>query len=492
MTSTSSGAGGERHDDSFYKSLMDRTVRLSLPIEGRPYARGDFVPRIQQTVGLGALYGLGPTAMGNVWEITLKTQDQKTQLLSAGDFKVKGYNCVVSDLQKKRYKVRAHWAPLCVPMEQFESIFRSKGCKVLSSSYDLTAVNGCENVRSMIRTFLLETDQPTNIPYLANWSYRNTSGQTLLTMTGRAPVCLRCEQPGHVRRNCTTQFCRRCRKYGHDTEGCAGQDWAARSRNPLPEGDLVEEDAEKDSDTNIAHEVQHGGNGGRTEVADWTAAAPVSPTIQISSDSTEVTSLPQLTLADYPLLRKPAAWVDCAEVAVTRPVPNTTETETCASEQTVTIGSASKKSTMEEESMIDASASKETLLEASSSEMSRGASEKSITEEGALKNSMTEAIESEKSIDIMSTSTPGDNLFTSEEVSLKRNIETLSQSEDSDGPQTEVAQKKRIISTRQSPPCPSENQFERKQTKPCVVTESRKKASDVKALTTLDDFRNTS
>ena len=231
----------QQDSEAFWKDRLDRTIKLSLPT-GRSYTRGDFINHVQSTVGLEALQALGPTSVGHVWEMTFKTANQKTQFLAKGDFKIKDQDCIVSDVRKGRYKVRAHWTPYYVPMITFIEMFRTKGCKVLSASFDKSVVTGCEEVHSLIRTFLVETDQPSSIPHLTNWSFQGMTGQTLLTMTGRQSVCLKCEQPGHIRKNCRTDFCRRCRIFGHKTEGCAVMNFAAASRTIQPEGELVAED----------------------------------------------------------------------------------------------------------------------------------------------------------------------------------------------------------------------------------------------------------
>jgi len=63
----------------FWKDRLDRTMKLTLPfIAGKSYSRGDFISHVQLIVGLDALQALGPTSVRNVWEITLKTANQKT------------------------------------------------------------------------------------------------------------------------------------------------------------------------------------------------------------------------------------------------------------------------------------------------------------------------------------------------------------------------------------------------------------------------------
>ena len=47
------------------------------------------------------------------------------------------------------------------------------------------------------------------------------SYELLITVPGRAPLCLKCKQTGHFTRACQTPFCRHHNQYGHTTESCS-------------------------------------------------------------------------------------------------------------------------------------------------------------------------------------------------------------------------------------------------------------------------------
>ena len=51
--------------------------------------------------------------------------------------------------------------------------------------------------------------------------YTGVTHTILLTITGRKPLCLRCNGEGHVRRDCNVTYCRHHEVYGHATESCA-------------------------------------------------------------------------------------------------------------------------------------------------------------------------------------------------------------------------------------------------------------------------------
>ena len=69
------------------------------------------------------------------------------------------------------------------------------------------------------------------------------SHRALITMQNRPPLCLRCDQEGHVRARCDTPFCTKCNIFGHrlvDCPGCASYASAVRTRE--------QDDADMDSE----------------------------------------------------------------------------------------------------------------------------------------------------------------------------------------------------------------------------------------------------
>ena len=98
----------------------------------------------------------------------------------------------------------------------------ASGCKVITVLYEKSSVNELKHCASNLRTFIVETDQPTLIPHFVYWNGLGMGGRSMLTMTGRKPTCLRCSLPGHSRKNCETPYCRRCKPYGQEMVECTG------------------------------------------------------------------------------------------------------------------------------------------------------------------------------------------------------------------------------------------------------------------------------
>ncbi|KAM7289509.1 hypothetical protein ISCGN_029638 [Ixodes scapularis] len=56
-------------------------------------------------------------------------------------------------------------------------------------------------------------------------------GQVLVVAPGRAPLCLRCERTGHIRRDCRVPKCQSCHRIGHDAAHCVKTYAAATGRS---------------------------------------------------------------------------------------------------------------------------------------------------------------------------------------------------------------------------------------------------------------------
>ena len=231
--------------ESEWKSRFRRTVRVTLDVAGRPYSRGDFVRRVTDTTGLAALEAVGPTQQSHVWELTFATPLQQTQFLSAGDFDVRGHSAQVSGADSSTVKVRLHWIPYYVSNEPFINMFERHGMKVVADEFEPSKVKGLEHVRTGIRCLTLRTDKVAEIPHIVPLRHGDREMEALITMTGRLPRCLRCNQSGHVRNQCTAPFCYRCRRFGHKKTDatCTGRSYssAMASGCKLPDGVPMEE-----------------------------------------------------------------------------------------------------------------------------------------------------------------------------------------------------------------------------------------------------------
>ena len=81
----------------------DRTITVTLPLEGKPYDRGDFVKHVTDTVGTSALEACGPMAQGHIlWQLTFTTVTSKDRFLSFGNFLIRGHEAALGGVRHGR------------------------------------------------------------------------------------------------------------------------------------------------------------------------------------------------------------------------------------------------------------------------------------------------------------------------------------------------------------------------------------------------------
>ena len=110
---------------------------------------------------------------------------------------------------------RIHWLQEEEPDEML-AFFLEEHCDEVASIRHETDENGViSGVR--IATIKLIDSQRSSFPHIL---LLTPSDPILITIPGRAPLCLRCHRLGHVRTQCNTPFCRHCNTYGHGAEDC--------------------------------------------------------------------------------------------------------------------------------------------------------------------------------------------------------------------------------------------------------------------------------
>ena len=76
-------------------------MTVTLPKEGKPYCRSDFIPQLNSKCGVKELIACGPTAAGYIWQMTFSA-NAKDRFLSAGSF-------AVHKNQQKKFHTGFQW-----------------------------------------------------------------------------------------------------------------------------------------------------------------------------------------------------------------------------------------------------------------------------------------------------------------------------------------------------------------------------------------------
>jgi hypothetical protein len=190
-------------------SREERTVKVVLPPGTKGLTRADFVDRVNGVVGLHRLEACGPASAPHIWLLTFTTKEAMDAFSEAGNFLMPdGLPAQVhSKSRAHKFWIKIHWVPYEVPMvNALRELEAVEGIKIIAASYDkVTGSEDLSHVRSLLRSVLIETELRERVPYTLRWSHGSASGVALVTVKGRQPMCLRCRNVGHVRKDCDVQ-----------------------------------------------------------------------------------------------------------------------------------------------------------------------------------------------------------------------------------------------------------------------------------------------
>ncbi|XP_029848860.3 uncharacterized protein LOC115330970 [Ixodes scapularis] len=231
---------------------LETTVFLHGDPRGRPYRTQDFAEALEATVGMGHVVGLGVFQFNHVFVCMLDTTDMKDTLAAMKELKVKGKRCVVVDPNVVEAEIRVYWLPAYVTdeevraaLKEFRNVTQVTREKRKSSDGGYEIETTTRGVRIILKEGLRKEELP-HQGAIAGYP-------VLVSVPGRPPMCLRCNQLGHMRRQCRAPWCRRCRGYSHIEAECVPT-YAAKTRHQpesvqrnglLDDGDTLENKASR-------------------------------------------------------------------------------------------------------------------------------------------------------------------------------------------------------------------------------------------------------
>lgn len=197
---------------------MKRAVVLHGDMACRPYRIEDFRKPLGDAGVLGEVARFGALQMSHVWLLDLRTDEAKKKLLDAGRLVVKGRQCIVIDPYRQELRVKLHWVSFGVTDDAIHREFTKYGevKEVAHERWRVPGFDGVESTTRIVRLVLREGVALDRLPH----QLRLGGGMVLVVVPGRAPVCLRCNKTGHIRRDCQATRCTECRAYGHERDDC--------------------------------------------------------------------------------------------------------------------------------------------------------------------------------------------------------------------------------------------------------------------------------
>lgn len=227
-------------------SAVLNTVFLHADVRGRPYRVEDFRDTLQRLEMLPEVTALGAYQMNHVWAVTFKSPEGKRKALAAGDLVVKGRRCLVIDPGNRDIRLKLHWMLYHVPDDEVKAALAPYGT-VIEVGTEKWRVQGIAGCASMTRTAVIRLKPGLTLDDLPH-QLRIAGGLALVVAPGRAPLCLRCQRTGHIRRDCRVPKCESCHRFGHDADQCVRTYAAAagaRSGETNAEHVMDETDAEE-------------------------------------------------------------------------------------------------------------------------------------------------------------------------------------------------------------------------------------------------------
>ncbi|XP_049520622.1 uncharacterized protein LOC125944302 [Dermacentor silvarum] len=233
-----------------------RAVVLHCDVTGRPYRIDDFRKPLKDAGIIQQVGGIGAYQMSHVWLLNLKTDEAKQALLDAGPLLVKNRPCLIIDPARQELRIKLHWVAFDVTSETIRRAFREYGevKEVISDRWKAEDFAGAESTTRLVRLFLREGVTPDRVPH----QMRLGSGTALVVVPGRAPLCLRCHNTGHIRRECRVPRCAACRAFGHEQANCT-RSYArvASAGGDVDRSEMLMDEEEAESVAAVAASTSH-------------------------------------------------------------------------------------------------------------------------------------------------------------------------------------------------------------------------------------------
>ncbi|XP_049520649.1 uncharacterized protein LOC125944323 [Dermacentor silvarum] len=198
--------------------IVLNTLFLHADVRARPYRVEHFRDALASLGLLPDVIALGAYQMSHVWAVTFKSDEGVKRLASAKEVKVNEHRCIVVDPANQAVRLKLHWMLHNVTDEDIRTALSPYG-KVTDVFREKWRVHGVQDKASSTRAVSLVLKTGMTVEDLPH-QLRVAGEQALVVVPGRAPLCLKCRNTGHVRRDCRVPRCAVCRRYGHDETEC--------------------------------------------------------------------------------------------------------------------------------------------------------------------------------------------------------------------------------------------------------------------------------
>lgn len=239
------------------------TIFLHADFRARPYRVEDFRDALEHQGALPDVIALGAYRMNHVWAVTLKNAEATRKMLSTGDIQVKNRRCLVVNPNDQGLRVKLHWLLYGVSDDAVREALAPYG-KVTEVTKEKWRVRGITERASTTRVVAMKLRAGVTIDDLPH-QLRVGNELALVVVPNRAPLCLRCNTTGHIRRDCRVPRCSQCRRFGHTDGECvttyasiagkAKKDEEAEHLMDEADAEQAASDVRKQTDEDAIHEL---------------------------------------------------------------------------------------------------------------------------------------------------------------------------------------------------------------------------------------------
>ena len=160
--------------------------------------------------GMRKIEAIGQQRYANEWHITMREKEDAQYLVGRSKVIVKEQVGYIGGLGTQTHKIRVHWAPYRLQAKVLAQAIIDNlpvGAKLLSLIYESLNIPALDYIKTETRTGVINyCGAPENLPHLLKVQQGREEFEILITIPGRAPLCLRCKQMGHRRNSCTTDM----------------------------------------------------------------------------------------------------------------------------------------------------------------------------------------------------------------------------------------------------------------------------------------------
>ena len=214
--------GGEIYRDMI-KDIQDRTVKI---VFERPTTIGPSAINRDQVWQCLAPHlkapdveALGTTGRNFEWHVTFRSSQVKCNFLAKGLVTLEGgRKGRLFSVTDSVTVVRVFWMPHWMPDDIIRAVLSDYG-EVVTMVKETTQVNALRGSATLVRRAVMKLKMPAeDLPTSMNFVLGTNMHTMLVTCPGQIPRCLRCNERGHIRRDCDTPKCETCEEFGHSTD----------------------------------------------------------------------------------------------------------------------------------------------------------------------------------------------------------------------------------------------------------------------------------